>query len=240
MLPSLVFYFRFLRSVFRASSQARRAVVDDYGWLASSLSVLYALEDVGVRITITGLNFVRSTQGPCVFVANHMSTLETIILPGIVQPLKDVTFVVKRGIVEYPVFRDILRTRDPIVVDRRNPRTDLLHVLEEGTAKLHSGQSIVVFPQTTRSVVFDPDAFNSIGVKLARKARVPLVPIAVRSDAWGIGRPVKEFGRINPDLPVHIAFGAPVTVQGRGVAEHAATIDFISERLVAWGVPVKR
>ncbi|HXF62254.1 MAG TPA: lysophospholipid acyltransferase family protein [Caldilineaceae bacterium] len=232
--PSLLFYTRFLRLVFWASGLARRGAYHDEEWHASSLAVLQALESVGVHIQITGLHHLRSVEGPCVLVANHMSTLETIVLPGIVQPIKDVTFIVKRGIVEYPVFKHIMLARDPIVVDRINPRADLTRVLEEGPRLLGRGRSIVVFPQTTRTLRFDPAQFNTIGVKLARTAGVPVVPVAVRSDAWGIGRLVKEFGKIDPSKPVRFAFGPALSISGRGAAEHQAIIEFIRTSLAQW------
>jgi 1-acyl-sn-glycerol-3-phosphate acyltransferase len=167
-----------------------------------------------------------------------MSTLETIILPGIVQPLKDVTFVVKRAIIEYPVFKYMLLSRDPIVVDRVNPREDLMRVLTEGAAHLKRGRSIIVFPQTTRTTTFDPAQFNTIGIKLAREAGVPIVPVAVRSDAWGIGKWIKEFGKIDVSRPVRFAFGQPLMVEGRGNTTHQEIIRYISDHLKAWGCDV--
>jgi 1-acyl-sn-glycerol-3-phosphate acyltransferase len=167
-----------------------------------------------------------------------MSTLETIFLPSIVQPFKDVTFVVKRAIVKIPIFKHMMLSRDPIIVDRVNPREDLMRVLTEGAAHLRNGRSIIVFPQTTRTLVFDPAHFNTIGIKLAREAGVPIVPVAVRSDAWGIGKFVKEFGKIDVSLPVRLAFGPPLTVEGRGTATHQAVIRYISDQLQAWGCAV--
>lgn len=236
--PTPVFYTKLLRAVFHASHLAQNNRYDAAAWHSSSLAVLRSLESVGVQIDITGLSSLHEIDGPCVLVANHMSTLETIVLPGIVQPYKDVTFIVKRGIVEYPVFKHIMLARDPIVVDRESARADLERVLDQGPRLLQSGRSIVVFPQTTRTLTFDPAHFNTIGVKLARQAGVPIVPIAVRSDAWSIGRFVKEFGRINPALPVHFAFGEAIPVSGRGTDAHHAATDFIRARLDAWGCAV--
>ena len=177
---------------------------------------------------------MEEVAGPCVFIANHMSTLETICLPAVIQPYKDCTFIVKRGIVEYPVFKHIMRSRDPIVVDRANPREDLKVVLEEGCNLLARGRSIVVFPQTTRTVTFEPEQFNTIGVKLAKRANVPIIPLALKTDAWGIGTLVKEFGRIDPTKKVHMAFGAPITVQGRGSDEHKQIVEFIQQQMQRW------
>lgn len=239
LFPTLLFYTIFLTTVLRYSWIAQRGRYGDAEWYQSSLDVLRSLEHIGARIHITGMDVVASLNSPCVFVANHMSTLETIFLPGIVQPYKDCTFVVKRALVELPIFRDILLARAPIAVDRVNPRDDLARVLREGKALLEKGRSIIVFPQTTRTLYFDPAQFNSIGVKLARDAGVPIIPVAVRSDAWGIGRWIKEFGKINPRLPVHFAFGQAVQVTGRGTAAHQAVLEHITTHLRQWGVAVK-
>jgi 1-acyl-sn-glycerol-3-phosphate acyltransferase len=238
LFPSLYFYSLFVYNVYKYGMLAKAGKYDDLGWYQSSFNVLRALEKAGANIQISGLNVLNQISGPCVIVANHMSTLETIILPGIVQPLKDVTFVVKRAIIEYPVFKYMMLTRDPIVVDRVNPREDLKRVLTEGAAQLARGRSIIVFPQTTRTVTFDPSQFNTIGIKLARDAGVPIVPVAVRSDAWGIGKWIKEFGKIDVSLPVRFAFGSPVMVEGRGNTTHHAIIRYISEHLQAWGCNV--
>ena len=236
--PSLYFYSMFIYNVYTYGMLARSGKYGDQGWYQSSVNVLHALEKAGANIQITGLNVLNQISGPCVIVANHMSTLETIILPGIVQPLKDVTFVVKRAIVEYPIFKHMMLSRDPIVVDRINPREDLMRVLNEGAAHLERGRSIIVFPQTTRTVTFDPAQFNTIGIKLARAAGVPIVPVAVRSDAWGIGRLIKEFGKVDVSRPVRLAFGQPLMVEGRGTTTHQAVISYISDHLQTWGCNV--
>jgi 1-acyl-sn-glycerol-3-phosphate acyltransferase len=186
-------------------------------------------------VEIEVIDHFRDIEGPCVFIGNHMSTLETFLLPSIIVPSKRVTYVVKRSLVEYPVFGHVMRSRDPIVVGRTNPREDLTAVFEGGAKRLGEGISIVVFPQTTRTETFDPAGFNSIGIKLARRARVPVVPVALKTDAWGNGKLFKDFGRIDPALVAHIAFGQPLLVQGSGAEEHQRVIDFIRETLLAWG-----
>ena len=233
-LPSLFYYTRFLTYCFRYSSLAKQGKFGAEEWWQGSLLTLQALEKVGVEIEITGSKVMEEVTGPCVFIANHMSTLETICLPAVIQPYKDCTFIVKRGIVEYPVFKHIMLSRDPIVVGRANPRDDLKVVLEEGCNLLARGRSIIVFPQTTRTVTFDPEQFNTIGIKLAKRANVPVIPLALKTDAWGIGAIVKEFGRIDPTKKVHIAFGAPITIQGRGNDEHKQIIEFIQQQMQRW------
>ena len=237
--PSLALYSRILAIVFQAGAKAKRGVYDDDAWSASSLETIHALEHVGVRLDISGLDHVAALEGPCVFIGNHMSTLETFVLPAVLVPFKRITFVVKQSLVEYPVFGLVMRSRDPITVGRTNPREDLKAVLEGGVERLAKGISIVIFPQTTRTPAFDPKEFNTIGVKLAKRASVPVIPFALKTDAWGNGRLHKDLGRIDPSKAVHFAFGAPLRIADRGSEEHEAILRFISVRLTEWGGVVK-
>ncbi|HMN29781.1 MAG TPA: lysophospholipid acyltransferase family protein [Caldilineaceae bacterium] len=238
--PTPAYYAQFLNYVFHYSALAKRGQYGVEEWWQGSLSAMLALETVGVEFEVTGLNFFKTIPGPCVVIANHMSTLETICLPAVIQPYKDCTFIVKRGIVEYPVFKHIMLARGPIVVGRVNPRDDLKVVLEEGANILAQGRSIIVFPQTTRTVTFDPDQFNTIGIKLARRAGVPVIPLALQTDAWGIGRLVKELGRIDPQKTVRMAFGPPLAITNRGAEEHAQIVEFIQRHLQDWQQPSLR
>lgn len=186
------------------------------------------------------MEHVRATPGPVLFLGNHMSTLETFILPWILRSKLPLTFVVKEGLLRYPVFKEVMANRDPVVVTRTNAKEDLVTVLREGVARMEKGRSMIIFPQTTRTLYFDPQSFNTIGVKLARRAGVPVIPLAVKTDAWRTdGWPVKEFGRIEPEKPVRLAFGAPLTIGGNGKAENEAAAGFIAEHLGSWGIPVK-
>jgi 1-acyl-sn-glycerol-3-phosphate acyltransferase len=232
--PSVAFFPVMGAIVWRCSALAKRDRYHGAEWSESSQEVVRALERVGVRFEITGLKHLKGLDGPCVFIANHMSVLETFALPGIIRPLRPVTFVVKEGLMTYPVFRHVMRSRDPIVVTRTNPREDFKAVMEGGKERLARGVSVVVFPQTTRTTSFDPDQFNTIGVKLAHRAGVPVVPLALLTDAWGNGKHFKDVGRIDPSRKVHFAFGQPFRVEGRGTGEHERIIAFIQGKLDEW------
>ena len=233
-LPSLYFYTRFIGTVLSAAALARRGEYDDAKWCESSHAILGFLEDVGVHIHITGLENVRRKETePCVIVGNHMSFLETLLLPGLILP-HPVTFVVKQSLLEYPVFKHVMRSSNPIAVSRTNPRQDLKTVLEEGVKRLEAGFSVVVFPQSTRSHVFDSTSMSSIGVKLAKKANVPIVPLALKTDALQNGSFFKDFGVIDHRIPVRLAFDAPVRVSGKGNEEHELVNNFIERKLQEW------
>lgn len=229
-----LFYFQVFMIVLKASRLAKRGRYDEAQWIKSSLETIKALESVGGRFEIDNAPSCRKPMSPCVFIANHMSVLETFILPCLIQPQRDITFVVKESLIDYPFFRHVMRSRNPIVVGRANPRQDLRTVLKEGQKLLRNNISVVIFPQTTRSVNFEPGNFNTLGVKLAARAKVPVIPIALKTDAWGLGRKLKDFGKIRPDKTVHVCFGEPLRVQGSGKEEHKIVVDFIMAKLKQW------
>lgn len=234
VLPTLGFYRHVFPIVWKAAAKAKRGEYDTTEWAKSSLAVLRALESIGIEIEITGIDHFRELKGPCVFLANHMSTLETFVLPVTIAPIKPVTFVVKESLVETPVFKYVMRSRDPIIVGRTNPREDFKAVMEGGTERLNSGISIIIFPQTTRFLDFDPGTFNTIGIKLAKRADVPVVPVALRTDAWGNGKYLRDFGKMDPAKKVYFAFGEPLWIKERGVEEHEKVVEFISGKLKEW------
>lgn len=236
VLTSAIFYSRLLPIIIKASLKAKKGAYNDEEWIKSSLNVIEILEMAGIQFYIEGIKNIEKLKEPCLFVANHMSTLETFVLPAIIHPIKKITFVVKRDLVKYPVFKHIMLSRNPIVVGRKNPKEDLKTVLEDGMDRLKSGLSIVIFPQTTRSETFDPAKFNTIGIKLALKANCPIIPVALKTDAWSTGKIIKDFGKIDPTKRVYFSFGEPLFIKDRGIKEHKIIIQFISDKLQEWSV----
>jgi len=195
------------------------------------LKILDMMRNVGCKITIKGTENLKNLKPPCVFIANHMSTLETLVLPGVIGKEFRVTFVVKKSLLKYPFFGKILSALNPIPVTRKNPKEDYRVVMTEGLKRLEEGISVIVFPQATREIVFDPNQFNTLGIKLAKRANVPAVPVALRTDAWGIGKIFKDFGRIDPSKPVCFFIGKPLYIEEKGLKEHLAIIKFIENSL---------
>jgi 1-acyl-sn-glycerol-3-phosphate acyltransferase len=222
------------RIVLESRRLALRGEYDDAEWVRSSVRSVREQEGCGARFHIRGLENIRGLSGPTVIIGNHMSTLETFALPCIIQPVRPVTFVVKEDLARHPFFGPIMRSRDPVVVGRRNPREDLEAVLVGGAERLARGISIIIFPQSTRMPHFDPSAFNSLGVKLAKRANVPFLPLALKTDFWGNGRFLKDFGPLHRREPVHFAFGQAERVRGNGAEQHQAVVAFIQSHLAEW------
>ena len=235
VMPSLHFWIRFVGIVLHSGFLARRGKYDSVAWQASSGEVFTYVENVGIDIRIEGIEHLRELEGPCVIIGNHMSLLETVLMPAIVLPTRSMTFVVKESLTRYPVFKDVIDVCKPVAISRTNPREDLKKVLDEGAKHLAAGTSVMIFPQATRSHIFDPRQMSTIGVKLAKKAGVPIVPLALKTDALKNGRILKDIGPLDTSIPIRFAFGTPFPVDGKGGQEHDWVVSFIGGKLQECG-----
>ena len=193
------------------------------------------LEAVGGKLHLRNLDNIDKLNGqPAVIIANHMSLLETAILHSIIRPRIDFTFVIKRSLFDVKYFGDIMRSLEAIAVDRVNPRDDFKAVLTEGKERLARGKSIVLFPQATRSETFIPEKFNTIGIKLAKAAGVPVLPLALKTDFLGNGKIIRDMGPVYRNREVYFEFGEPAMVTDTGKELHENIISFIQSRLESW------
>jgi len=227
----IYYVLRFLGVVFRYWRIARRDL-DHVTWSQASFDMLKIIEDCGGRFHITGLDNVRKVDGPVVFVGNHMSMLETQVPISVVFPYKKVVYVIKEQLRTVPFFGAYVQKC--ISVSRTSPAEDLKQVLTQGAEKIAAGLSVVIFPQATRSVEFMPEKFNSLGVKLAKRAGVPVIPLALKTDFWGNGSLIKDFGPLDPDKTIYFEFGEPIEIKGQGRQEHERIMEFIQSRLARW------
>jgi len=230
------FYFtlEYASIVLKTRKQAKAGKYDTKAWEDSSYYILRIIEKTGGIFHISGMDNIARDDAPVLFIGNHMSTLETMTLPSVISPLREVTFVVKESLVKHPLFGDVMSSRNPIVVGRTDPRKDFEAVMNGGMELLSKGISIVIFPQSTRSIIFRPADFNSLGVKLARKAGVKVVPFALKTDYWGNGKIIKELGPIDISKHIYFKFGEPFTVTGTGKDDNQKIIEFIQSSLADW------
>ena len=236
---TLIYYIQLFFTILTESLTARKKSYEGKTWGKGSLRILKVAESAGGKFHVSGLKALDDLKGQVVYVANHMSLLDTLVLPCILLTFGKVTFVVKEGLLRYPVLGTIIRAIHPVAVTRKNPRNDLKAVMGKGRALIADGCSIIIFPQATRSATFDQTTFNSMGVKLAQRAGVPVVPVALKTDFQGNGRLIKDMGAVDPGKELYIKFGNPMFVEGKGQDIHKKVVQFIVENLKSWGVKVQ-
>jgi 1-acyl-sn-glycerol-3-phosphate acyltransferase len=228
------FYFDFFKVVEKGARLARN---DDYtrqNWFDLSYDVVRFIESHGGRLDVAGMSNFQKIDGPVLFVGNHMSILETIVIPCLVLKYKELCITMKKQLFDIPFFGTLLSGFRTVAVSRENPIDDYKKIIREGGESIKDGYSILLFPQTTRTTRFDPEEFNSVGVKLAKRVKVPIIPVALKTDFWGNGRFLKDLGPVDRSKTIHFRFGEPITVTGNGKEENQRIIEFIQNNLAEW------
>jgi 1-acyl-sn-glycerol-3-phosphate acyltransferase len=129
-----------------------------------------------------------------------------------------------------------------IPLKRKSPREDLMQVFTRGVEQIKKGNSVLIFPQGSREKVFSRKLYSSIGAKLAEKAGVPVIPIAVKTDCEPT-RPdgkgwFKDFGTVDPSKDIRLRCGPAISGTAKEI--HQKVFDWIADQLDEWNMPVER
>ncbi len=237
-LNSVRYAATILRIISRCSWRYLRGTFNHEAWSEICCASVSFAERLGATVTFEGFEQRAAYDGPVVYVSNHMSTLETMVFPTALNAFGKLAIIVKKSLGDIPVVGAAHRAVGAIEVTRKNAREDLVTVLEQGAARLAGGSSVLLFPQGTRQSVFEAKRFNTLGAKLAERARVPVVPIAVRTDFLQTGRWVKDFGMVDPSKPIRFACGPVLPPELGAKKAHERCVAFIEGQIRAWGLPV--
>jgi len=160
------------------------------------------LKVMGVTPVYSGLEHAAGTA-PRIFLANHLSTLDIWVLA---PALPDTTrFVSKRSVFWIPVLGQAMAVAGFIAIDRGD-RTRAIRSLGRATQRIRAGESVIMFPEGTRSRDGKLARFKRGSFHLAIDAGVPIVPVAIS----GTGRVVKPRSIVVKPGPIHVTFLAPI------------------------------
>ena len=214
-------------------------------WAAKCFSSVTVAEKLGMNVSVEGFSDRLAYNGPVVYLSNHMSMIETILLPPILLTASPFSYVAKASLAHLPFLESAAEHMRMVPISRKSPRKDLLSILKTGTERLGGGDSFLIFPQGTRCDVFSRKRYSSIGAKLAERAGCPVVPIVVDTRCQptrtkGIFKKIfKDFGTVDTSKDIRVAFG-PVIQCGKSKALHEAAFDWMATKLESWGLPVER
>lgn len=215
----------------------------DARWQECGLHLFWETERMGTEVILEGFSALKGI-GPAVIVSNHMSLYETFAFPPLLLGFfDDVAIVLKESLLRVPFLGRTFGTRKNIPVGRSDPRADLKLVLERGEAFIRDQHAaVMLYPQGTRQPYFDCHHFNTLGVKLAQNAGVPVVPVAGQTAFLGVGKWTKDFGPVDVTCPVRFACGPVIPVtRATAKAAQAQCVEFIASTLEKWGkVEVRR
>lgn len=116
---------------------------------------------------------------PCVFMFNHQSQADTIILPALLR--RDLAAVGKKEIGDVPILGTLMKVGGTVLIDRENSASarDAMKPLVD--VLLKEGRSVCIAPEGTRSTSTNLGRFKKGGFHLAMQAGVPIVPVVIHN-----------------------------------------------------------
>lgn len=179
-------------------------------WLSKIYSAL-ALSAFGVKVEVRGLPRV-DRDAPYVFMSNHISNVDPPVLAyAIPHPM---FWVFKKELAGVPVFGWILISLGQIMVDRSDAR-QARGAMASATEGLKGNQSILIYPEGTRSRDGRLQPLKKGGFHIAIHTGLPIVPVRISgsNDVLPHGATAVRPGRVFVEL------FDPIPTAGRTEAE---------------------
>lgn len=237
-INSLLYAATIVKIVTRCALKQVQKRFNNEEWANTCMASITFAERLGGVVTFEGFEQRVDHQGPVVYVANHMSTMETMVFPTTLLTFGPIAIVLKKSLTDIPFVGKAAMHVGCFPVTRANPREDLKTVLEVGAQRIAAGHSVLLFPQGTRQAIFDAKKFNTLGAKLATRTGVPVVPLAVKTDFLQTGKWIKDFGVVDPNRPIRFACGPLLPPELGARAIHEKSVTFIEGKLREWGLPI--
>ncbi|HBK69679.1 MAG TPA: 1-acyl-sn-glycerol-3-phosphate acyltransferase [Firmicutes bacterium] len=169
----------------------------------------------GGKVAVTGGENVPSS-GPVLFVSNHQGNFDIPILLGFITKPK--AFIAKMETKKLPLVSSWMTFMKCIFIKRDNLRQSL-KAIQQGAKALTSGQSLVIFPEGTRSKSSQLGAFKPGSFKLALEAQVPIIPVTIN----GSYKLMERQGIIIQPAKVEVVIAAPVFPPEKITAQELAS-----------------
>lgn len=129
----------------------------------------------GIKIEIKGRENLPENE-VVVYMANHQSDLDWPVIfmavPG------QYLFLAKKELFDVPIFGTYMRIQKYIPIDRDKIRKSF-NTYDDVVKLIKEGNSVVIYPEGTRSYNEELQRFKSFSFAFLREARVRVVPIAI-------------------------------------------------------------
>ena len=207
---------------FSASREnAYRVVVQGWGRFVNRQMRFWA----GATFEIEGLENIP--EGPCIITPKHQSAWDTIML---LPWIPDSVFMLKRELIQMPLFGWYLKKQRQIAVDRAASGRAMADAIKRTKAEVETGRQLIIFPEGTRRPPgAEPDYKRGIQMIYSGLA-VPVVPVVMHP---GLFWPRGNFRRQKGHFKVRIL---PAIPQGKPpkafFAELVETMERESDRLL--------
>lgn len=132
----------------------------------------------GIELDIEGEENAWAHR-PCVFVFNHQSQADVVILPALLR--RDLAGIGKKEIGNVPVLGKLMQIGGTVLIDRENSASALEAMKPLVDVLQNEGRCVCVAPEGTRSTSTTLGRFKKGAFHLAMQAGVPIVPIVIHN-----------------------------------------------------------
>ena len=137
----------------------------------------------GIRVRVMGREHLPAGGGPALIAAKHQSAFDTVVWLWL---LPDPAYVLKRELLDIPVWGWLARGAGMIAVDRLAGASAMRHLLRAGQAAAAEGRQMVIFPEGTRVPPGERRPYQPGVAALAAATGLPVIPVATDSGLrWG-------------------------------------------------------
>ena len=184
------------------SRRALRAVIQPFVKLFMKLVCFL----IGVKVTAEGLENVPAE--PVLFVANHRSYFDPVIVYHSLSSRHELAFISKIGLTKVPLLSWWMRLLGCEFLDRKDPKQGL-GCIRSCVDKVKDGYSIFIMPEGTRNYSGEMLEFLPGSLKVAERSGCAVVPVAI----WKTDDLYESNGHRFTPGSVRIRYGTPVPVK---------------------------
>ncbi len=130
----------------------------------------------GSSLTVKGLENIPDE--PCLYAGNHLSFFDVIVIEKVLPDEKKAGFIAKDSLKKIPGLSGWMELIRCIFLDRTNAKAGLKSIFL-GADYLKEGSNMFIFPEGTRGKKGQLGEFKPASLKMAQKAGVPVVPVAI-------------------------------------------------------------
>lgn len=129
----------------------------------------------GVRVKVYGGEKVPS-EGPVLFISNHQGNFDIPVLLGYINKSKG--FLAKIELTKIPIVHSWMQKMGCVFINRSDMRQSV-KAIQQCAEVLKKGQSMVIFPEGTRSKGDTMAEFKKGSLRVAEKVKIPIVPVSI-------------------------------------------------------------
>ena len=197
-----------MTTLFEAERRAPGRGTLSVAWFTACASTLYWLFRLVWRLRVTGLERLPRSGGILV-VSNHQSFLDPPVCGSSIRE-RPYTIIARESLFRFRPFGALIRSFGAVPIERGSGD---MGALRTALKQLSAGRCVFMFPEGTRNEDGRTKPFKPGVALLARKARVPIVPMAIEgaNDLWPRTRRLPRLrGRLEVEVGDPIA---PETVE---------------------------